>query len=696
MAYLKLNQRIAENVNGDHLIKLLNDIIDAETAKPLDSMDCDLIDACVDALLEIEKDENHTAALVPLMQDEKFLRLMKHKTGTWSSLNVAARTAIIAAAIMGSTITANAMVDSIFDYNILEHIGAAIGLAPKDDKSEVTQKLVLDEKETETTADTEEKTAAVTQESTTAKTVQKTTSISQPVSEPSAAEPTGKREEKTTEKPGGTTKQPEKTTKKPTATTKQPEKTTKRVDGEDVYDKTTQAEDVTHTVKVVGLDAILSEEFKLHYIYGETLSYQGLTLEAKMSDGTTKPVALSDCVYTDQVNMSKTADVTLSILYQGFLVEIDITVRPSEETRISEIKSNARYEYLLCASGAYVTAYKGNDSELCCDYVDGAGSARIFAVSNSVFQKNTVLRSVDLPFVTELGNSVFEGCSSLIGVAAPQIQTIGARVFYDCSALAAVDLGSDLETIGDQTFAKTALRELTLGEKVTKIPASLCEDCTELEKVTMLGQVTEIGDWAFAECEALTSVAGTENLKTVGAYAFSNCENVQFAFPKQLISAGENAFYFCRRLEIGDIPQTLTDIGPRAFAYCSGITSITVPKGIDVIAEDAFKATNATKLVLPEGVVRLEDGAFESCKFTTVKLPSTVRYIGEHALYTVLLNEVDFSPYAIVIDDKAFYLSKRLTFACYQGTVPYQYALENQIKYKLKWNLPEISEGEDD
>ena len=86
-------------------------------------------------------------------------------------------------------------------------------------------------------------------------------------------------------------------------------------------------------MRVIGFNAQLGESFKSHYIYGEQLSYDGLTLTADWSDGTTKPVALKNCTYTTQVNMNRTADVTLNILYKGFLVEIPITVRPNEETR---------------------------------------------------------------------------------------------------------------------------------------------------------------------------------------------------------------------------------------------------------------------------------------------------------------------------------------------------------------------------
>lgn len=670
MAYLNIDKRIAENVNSDNIVKILNSIIDAETQKPIEIMNCDLIDFCVDALLEIEKEQNHIAVMVPLMQDEKFLKMIKSKNSTWSSLGAVAKTAIIVAAVMGSTITVNAMIDSVFHYNILEEIGKAITSLGAPGEPEGPEIVVgEDDDGPVTTEPTTEPAADTTVTETTTAAPEVTTS-------------------QTTTTPVSTT------TEKETTTSQKPETTTKKVSASDVYHKTTKPnETVTSAPKVVGLSASLSGSFCLHYIYGETLSYDGLSLTAQMSDGTERKVSLDDCQYTDNVNMQKTADVTLNIIYKGFLVEIPITVRPTEETRISEIMSNSRYEYLKCDEGAYVTAYKGNDSELNCAYADGI---KIFAVSHNVFAKNKELRSVELPFVTQLGNAVFENCPSLVSVYAPNVETVGDRVFNNCSALRTVELGNALCSIGEKAFAGTSLEELTLGENVTEIPTSMCENCSLLEKVTLLGNVTTVGDWAFAECESLLTIEGTENIKYAGDYAFSNCLEVQFEFPENLEHAGENAFYFCRSLQVGDIPQTLTYIGPSAFAYCPGVTKITVPQGITVISKNAFRATNATEIILPNGVKRLEDGAFESCKFTKITIPESVEYIGEHALYNVLLQSVDFDCSKTEIDSKAFYLSRRLEFRCYSDSDAYAFAKANGIKIDVKERFPEIVEGEDD
>lgn len=675
MATLHIDKIIAEKVNQDDLIRLLETVIDEEMQRPEAEMNCDLIDQCVDALLEMRQDRDHLAVMVPLMQDKAFLHLIQRKAGNTARLNGAARGALIAAAILASTISVNAMVDAAFDYNILEHIGKAISasvLGPEiiggeDDVDEPTTVPGATDKSEPTTVP-ERTTANANGETATRQPEQTTTAAA--VTQP--------------------------TTTTPTTTEREQESTTKKVTGDNVHHKPTQPdrpEETTKAVHVIGFNAQLDESFKSHYIYGEQLSYDGLTLTADWSDGTTKPVALKNCTYTTQVNMNRTADVTLNILYKGFLVEIPITVRPNEETRESTICQTDRYDYLLCKAGAYITAYRGTAARLTCDTVEGN---RFFAIADEVFRKHTELTTVELPYVTYVGAKAFAGCTALTQAELPSVVQVGENAFAGCTALEEWTAGENLATIGSRALAQSALRTLSLGSKVTAVPEGLCYDCNLLELVDLEGRVTEIGAWAFEGCEALQTVTGTENLKTVGDYAFSDCQAVTFAFPAQLEVVGENAFYFCRQLQIGALPQSIKSIGKRAFAYCPGLTEVRLPAGIAVVPEEAFRATNAKTIVLPEGVERIEARAFESCKATAITVPGTVKYIGKRALYSVLLRDVNFNCLSPVMEDQVLYSSKRLVVQCYLGTTPYQYAKANQIKVELKQDLPEVIPGTDD
>lgn len=87
MATLHIDKIIAEKVNQDDLIRLLETVIDEEMQRPEAEMNCDLIDQCVDALLEMRQDRDHLVVMVPLMQDKAFLHLIQRKAGNTARLN---------------------------------------------------------------------------------------------------------------------------------------------------------------------------------------------------------------------------------------------------------------------------------------------------------------------------------------------------------------------------------------------------------------------------------------------------------------------------------------------------------------------------------------------------------------------------------------------------------------------------------
>lgn len=250
MATLHIDKIIAEKVNQDDLIRLLETVIDEEMQRPEAEMNCDLIDQCVDALLEMRQDRDHLAVMVPLMQDKAFLHLIQRKAGNTARLNGAARGALIAAAILASTISVNAMVDAAFDYNILEHIGKAISasvLGPEiiggeDDVDEPTTVPGATEKSQSTTVP-ERTTANANGETATRQPEQTTTAAA--VTQPTTTTPT------TTER------EQESTTKK--------EPTTKKVTGDNVHHKPTQPdrpEETTKAVHVIEFNAQLGKALR--------------------------------------------------------------------------------------------------------------------------------------------------------------------------------------------------------------------------------------------------------------------------------------------------------------------------------------------------------------------------------------------------------------------------------------------------
>ncbi len=100
-----------------------------------------------------------------------------------------------------------------------------------------------------------------------------------------------------------------------------------------------------------------------------------------------------------------------------------------------------------------------------------------------------------------------------------------------------------------------------------------------------------------------------------------------------VISIGERAFEWCSGLTSVTIPNSVTSIGYSAFYYCSGLTSVTIPNSVTSIGNDAFRnCIGLTSITIPNSVTSIGDWAFEGCsRLTTVTIPNSVTSIGHSA-----------------------------------------------------------------
>ncbi|MCM1114316.1 MAG: leucine-rich repeat protein [Clostridium sp.] len=687
MAHIDVDKRIINNVNNDNIIFMLNQMIDEELSKDVDKIDTVFVDQCVDALLQCEKDENNFAALVPLASSEKFLKKIMKEVNPYSfkNLNVFARTAVVAALIAGGTFTANASVEAITNVNIIQTVVEKIKDKLEDIGLIQTNNLGIEDLNVGFEEDKPEETTTEKIESTTVSTTAK------PAVTGIEDMNVGFDEEETTTKPAVTGIEDmnvgfdddetttQKTTKPSTTNKKIPPTTAKPI----IVETTNQ----TQEIRLTGIDAQF-ENFKTDYIYGEELSYDGLTMTAVFSDGSSSPLSLDECDYTKAIDMNKTADYTLRIIYKSCEITIDITVRPDEDTRGSQICSNDEYDYLLTDSGVYVTAYKGSDTVLEIDEIDGVD---VIAIGAKVFMNSDVQR-VYAQNAVKIFASAFEGCSALTECYVPNAVYIGDYAFSDCTNLTEAIFSEKAEYLGEGAYRRTAIEYLDVPENVTEISPQLCRECPNLTEVNLLGDVTDIGASAFEECESLEIITGCGNIEHVGDFAFYYDEKLKFdVFPQGLVSVGDSAFYFCQKLEIGYLPSAVERVSANSFAYCLGLTGVTIPDTMKVVPRGAFMATNAKTIIISEGVTEVKESAFEACKATSIELPNSLKVIGDKAFYTVLLRNVSFGYRVASIGVDAFYPSRAAVFKVYDDSVPMQYCIDHNIRYTSLGKKPGLT-----
>ena len=120
----------------------------------------------------------------------------------------------------------------------------------------------------------------------------------------------------------------------------------------------------------------------------------------------------------------------------------------------------------------------------------------------------------------------------------------------------------------------------------------------------------------------------------IGEYAFAYCSGLtSLTLPVGITSIGEFAFSGCSGLTSLTLPAGITSIGEYAFYGCSGLTSLTLPAGITEIGESTFSdCSGLTSLTLPDGITSIGISAFSGCsRLTSLTLPAGITSIDKYA-----------------------------------------------------------------
>ena len=146
--------------------------------------------------------------------------------------------------------------------------------------------------------------------------------------------------------------------------------------------------------------------------------------------------------------------------------------------------------------------------------------------------------------------------------------------------------------------------------------------------------VVKIGDMGFANWNKFTSLSLPNTITEIGYKAFEYCSamtTITIEEGSGLKSIGENAFYGCKKLGELTLPGTVTTMGQLAFGN-TGLVTVTLGEGIPGIPASAFNAATKLKNInFPESCTTIGDYAFAGCAIETLALPATMTSIGEGA-----------------------------------------------------------------
>ena len=156
---------------------------------------------------------------------------------------------------------------------------------------------------------------------------------------------------------------------------------------------------------------------------------------------------------------------------------------------------------------------------------------------------------------------------------------------------------------------------------------------------------------------------------TIGNDAFAWCSGLtSVTIPNSVTTIGEDAFFSCSGLTSVEIPNSVTTIGDYAFRNCTGLTSVTIPNSVTTIRSGAFaECTGCTSIVVESGnpvydsrnncnaiIETASNTLIAGCENTII--PNSVTIIGQNAFDSCSgLTSVTIPNSVTTIGQKAFW-----------------------------------------
>jgi len=305
-----------------------------------------------------------------------------------------------------------------------------------------------------------------------------------------------------------------------------------------------------------------------------------------------------------------------------------------------------------CKCGENLTWNLTEDGKL---VISGAGRMFDYSIDEYKYapwyEERSNITSIEIDDnVTYIGNYAFYFCNKITDEKTKlpeKLEEIGEGAFKNCK-IKSVDLPSMLKSVGKEAFAWSGLIRVSLPSSLQCLSERMFAESHYLNEVTFSKGLREIGKESFYCCFGLNSVDIPEGVTSVADKAFAwcgayktfgtsySCYNFKkVTLPSTLKTIGAGAFSNCQILQFVNIPENITEIQDSTFEYCYELSSIIIPKGIKKIGNRAFVHNKALKVItFSWNAPQISGNTFEGGIGSNKEVIATCYYPSNNPLWT--------------------------------------------------------------
>lgn len=261
------------------------------------------------------------------------------------------------------------------------------------------------------------------------------------------------------------------------------------------------------------------------------------------------------------------------------------------------------------------------------------------------FTNCTSLKAITIPDNVERWGGA-SGCTNLTAVNLGKgLKSICSNAFKECKSLTSISIPSNIEIIGESAFSGSGLKSISIPYGVKKICSYAFHQCDNLTSLSISSTVIEIEDHICSGCRSLSSIKVNSGNQLYDSR--ENCNAIIETIPNKLIVGcknsiipettkiiGQSSFETISELSSITIPGSVTAIEDYAFNCCTSLISVNIPSSVSSIGEGAFRYTALKELRLSDGIKEIGKDAFAHCwLLTTISIPKSVEIIAGNVFY---------------------------------------------------------------